>query len=562
MSHRRRDRIDREAKEHVEPENDEGNVEYKLKLFNKSEHRIEQITTQMRYRMDEGCGECIYVIGITDQGGLIGLTEQEYKETKEILDLVAKNNNYTITLLTEQVLDTQKKIYEFLVREHNNTKYVDVKVACAGNVDAGKTSLVGRLLSGKNDDGRGSARLNIFNYQHEIKSGRTSSVAQHIMGFDKNGDVVNYNRELHGRKKPWAEIVSESDKIITFFDLCGHEKYLKTTIVGLSSQFPDVVFILVGANMGITKMTKEHIFLCLTLHIPFVIIVSKIDICENRPQILKDTIQGIKKLLKVPGIRRIPYDVKCSEDIYLCAKNIHSFSTVPIFYISNVTGEGIPLIQQFLNVFTKKPKEINNENKVEFHIEQTFQVTGVGTVLGGQLVKGKLTVGDKLLMGPIDNTFHTVQIKSLHCKRVSVEEVNFGCYVCICLRKVDRNIIRRGYVLISTIDPPIQVSEFEAEISVLKAHSTTIKLGYEPVLHTCSIRQTVKIIEINNKQCARNKIGNDNILRTGDRAIVKFRFCYKPEYIKPGFRLLLAEGRVKVIGKVISVKEELIPILK
>jgi GTPase len=28
-------------------------------------------------------------------------------------------------------------------------------------------------------------------------------------------------------------IVKNSDKIITFIDLCGHEKYLKTTIFGL-----------------------------------------------------------------------------------------------------------------------------------------------------------------------------------------------------------------------------------------------------------------------------------------------------------------------------------------
>ena len=47
-------------------------------------------------------------------------------------------------------------------------------------------------------------------------------------------------------------------KIITFFDLCGHEKYLKTTILGLTSQFPDLTFILVGGNMGITKITKEQ----------------------------------------------------------------------------------------------------------------------------------------------------------------------------------------------------------------------------------------------------------------------------------------------------------------
>lgn len=560
-----RNKLDNDARSFIVPEDDEGSREYKLKLLDKSPERFEQIKTQMRYRMDEGQGECIYVLGVTDNGGVVGLTSEEYKETYSILAEVARQNSYKLSLLTEQVIDSvedgvERKMYEFLVREHNENKYIDIKVACSGSVDAGKSTLLGVMLTGKNDDGRGTARLNVFNLPHEIKSGRTSSVGHQIMGFDGEGNVVNYNNEMHGRKKGWPEIVRDSDKIVTFFDLCGHEKYLKTTIIGLTSQFPDVSFILVGANMGITKMTKEHIFLCLTLRIPFVIIVTKIDICLNRPQVLKDTVQSVKRLLKKAPIRRIPYDVKTTDDVVLCSKNIHSYSTVPMFYVSNVTGQGIDYVKQFLNLFNKKPLANNNVNKVEYHIEQTFQVTGVGTVIGGQLISGTIKIGDKLLLGPVNDSYQTVQIKSLHCKRVSVDEVDAGRYVCIALRKIDRDIIRRGHVMISPLDNHIQVREFEAEISVLQAHSTTIKLGYEPVLHTCSIRQTAKIIGIRDKQCGRKQNSEDAVLRTGDRAKVTFRFCYKPEYIKPGYRLLLAEGRVKIIGKVLSVKEEIVPI--
>ena len=50
------------------------------------------------------------------------------------------------------------------------------------------------------------------------------------------------------------------------------------------------------------------------------------------------------------------------------------------------------------------------------------------------------------------------------------------------------------------------------------------------------------------------------VLRTGDRAIVKFKFCYKPEYLRKGYRILLAEGRVKIIGKITSCTNEVIKI--
>lgn len=559
----RRDGWEKNCTVYIDRENDEGNKEYKLKLTNKGPNRVEQLTTQMRYRVDEGNGEAIYTLGTSDNGAVLGVTEEEYKESRKILDQVAKNNNYTLTFLSEQKVEDswgdekQRKMYEFLVREHNPSKYVDVKVAITGAVDSGKSSCIGTLLTGEKDDGRGKARLQVFNFAHEMRTGRTSSVAHHILGFNSSGKITNYGEELGGRKKAWPDIIKASDKVITFFDLCGHEKYLKTTILGLTSQFPDLVFVMVGANMGMTRMTREHIFLCLSLHIPFVVIITKIDICKNRKNVLKETVSSVKDLLKKTGIRKVPYDVHTEEDVLLCNRNIHSMSMVPFFYISNVTGEGIPYVKSFLNIFSRKPKENKelNPNTVEYHVEQTFQVQGVGTVVGGQLLRGTVKIGDKLLLGPNNNSYRTVQVKSIHIKRVSVDTADSGQYVCLALKKIDRESIHRGNVMLSIVDKPVQVREFDAEIAVLRSHSTTIKVGFEPIVHTCSIRQAATITKIVNKVC--NRQGkNDDVLRTGDKATVRFKFRYTPEFIREGFRLLLAEGRVKVIGKVVGITEE------
>jgi GTPase len=292
-----------------------------------------------------------------------------------------------------------------------------------------------------------------------------------------------------------------------------------------------------------------------------VIIVTKIDICKDRQEVLESTVKNVKQLLTAPGIRRIPYDVKTEDDIVLCMKNIHSLTTVPIFYVSNVTREGIPRLRKFLNLYTKRPKNMDQTvNKVEMHIDQTFQVVGVGIVIGGQLVQGKIKVGDKLIIGPNNGVYNTVQVRSIHCKRVSVDEVESGCYVCLGIKKPESLVIRRGQVVLSLVDSPIQVYEFDADVAVLRSHSTTIKVGYEPTVHSCSIRQTARIISITNKQCSRGQTGSDNFLRTGDRATLKFQFCYKPEFVRKGFRLLLAEGSVKIIGKVIGTNDDIIKI--
>ncbi len=45
-------------------------------------------------------------------------------------------------------------------------------------------------------------------------------------------------------------------QVITFIDLAGHEKYLKTTVFGLTGHAPDYVMLMIGSNAGIIGMTK------------------------------------------------------------------------------------------------------------------------------------------------------------------------------------------------------------------------------------------------------------------------------------------------------------------
>lgn len=63
-----------------------------------------------------------------------------------------------------------------------------MRVAIIGNVDSGKSTLVGVLSKGEKDDGRGSARKLVFNFSHEAENGRTSSIGQEILGFDENNE--------------------------------------------------------------------------------------------------------------------------------------------------------------------------------------------------------------------------------------------------------------------------------------------------------------------------------------------------------------------------------------
>lgn len=62
----------------------------------------------------------------------------------------------------------------------------------------------------------------------------------------------------------------------------GHEKYLKTTLFGLTGLMPDYCLLVVGSNMGVQMMTREHISIACALNIPMFVAVTKIDICPPK----------------------------------------------------------------------------------------------------------------------------------------------------------------------------------------------------------------------------------------------------------------------------------------
>lgn len=61
-------------------------------------------------------------------------------------------------------------------------------MAVVGNVDAGKSTLLGVLTHDELDNGRGHSRQKLFRHKHEMESGRTSSVGNDILGFDEEGE--------------------------------------------------------------------------------------------------------------------------------------------------------------------------------------------------------------------------------------------------------------------------------------------------------------------------------------------------------------------------------------
>lgn len=456
-----------------------------------------------------------------------------------------------------------------------------LRLAFVGNVDSGKSSLIGTLIKGDLDDGRGSSRQAIFRHKHEIESGRTSSVATAYLGFDETGEQILSKRA--GKLIPWAELAKMAHKRIQLIDLAGHEKYLKTTVFGLTGMQPDVVVVVVGANMGVKRMTKEHLAIAVALEIPIVVALTKIDIAPKN--VAKETLATVRQALRRYG--KMAMLVKTIEQAVTAAKGIPSNRVTPILPISNVTGDGLENLRRILyetspsalfkaglsastlattksknqeesiSVATptagdSKKKAISVSDVIEMPIDETYQVPGVGFILAGTLVTGSFKVNDALQLGPDYNGhFHKVTVRSMESMYMPLKELVPGQTAALAVRSVNKKFVlsrstfRKGMILLS---PEIKVEDyvsrvFEARVVILH-HQTTVTVGYQPMVNCRTIRQTAQIISIES---------NQDVIRTGDRALVRFRFIHAPEFMKKGMRFVFRDGQAKGIGKVVRI---------
>jgi GTPase len=81
----------------LQPENDNGNCEYKRYLVNLNEYRLEKLITQMKWRLVEGNNEAIYYLGVNDNGTLYNWTKKEQQETMKNFRILLNKNNAIIT---------------------------------------------------------------------------------------------------------------------------------------------------------------------------------------------------------------------------------------------------------------------------------------------------------------------------------------------------------------------------------------------------------------------------------------------------------------------------------
>ena len=265
------------------------------------------------------------------------------------------------------------------------------------------------------------------------------------------------------------------------------------------------------------------------------------------------------------------------------SKDKDKSNIVPLFPISNVTGAGIEAIKSFLATLNKIIDYSQEEYKpVNFLINRTYHVQGIGLVLSGIMKSGTVRKNDILYLGPnatgytrdantnaiiaapaqlinsintpnthnihnitaYSSNFYKVTVKGIHNNfQEGVEVLKAGYSGCFNIKPIGRAVIKRSMIRpgMRLLGDVQSVYQFQAKIKICNSSSTITK-KYQPVVHCGGISQSVQIVAMDKEY-----------LRSFDEGTVTFRFMYRPEYIEVGNIFIMREGNLKALGKVIKI---------
>ncbi len=374
-----------------------------------------------------------------------------------------------------------------------------LNIVTAGHVDAGKSTLIGRLLYDS-----GAIREDELRKLKELAKELKKETFEFAYVMDKLKEERQRGLTIDVMHRPF-----ETQKyFITVIDAPGHRDFVKNMITGASQADAAILVISAKPGEGIQEQTKEHVFLLKVLGVnQLVVAINKMDTTNYDQKRYEEIVAEAKKLLQTVGYKvdEIP------------------FVPVSAYYGDNVVKKtdkmpwynGPTLVEAIDATFKEPEKPIDKPLRIP--IQDVFSITGVGTVPVGRVETGVLRVGDKVVFEPAGVSG---EVKSIEMHHQPIQEAKPGDNIGFNVRGVSKKDIKRGDVAGHPDNPPTVAKEFTAQIIVLQ-HPTVITVGYTPVFHAhtaavaCRFEKILAKIDPKTGQVVQE---NPDYIKTGDAA--------------------------------------------
>jgi selenocysteine-specific elongation factor len=165
----------------------------------------------------------------------------------------------------------------------------------------------------------------------------------------------------------YARLALPSGRRLSVVDVPGHERFVRTMVAGASGV--DLFLLCVAADDGVMPQTREHLAVLRRLGVDAgVVAITKADLGE--PELAAAEVEDL-----LPG--------------------------VPVVPVSALARAGLAdLLAALDGVAAELPGRATAEGPARLHVDRSFTLRGIGTVVTGTLWAGSLAAGDSVTVLP------------------------------------------------------------------------------------------------------------------------------------------------------------------
>ena len=336
-----------------------------------------------------------------------------------------------------------------------------LRVATAGSVDDGKSTLIGRLLYDSKS---------IFEDQLDAVE-RTSR--------ERGGDTADLALLTDGLRAEREQGITidvahryfaTAERKFIIADTPGHEQYTRNMVTGASTA--DVALILVDARAGVLEQTRRHAFLASLLGIPHLVLcINKMDLVDwsqARFEEVKDEFRDFAAKLDVRDLTFVPMSALDGDNV------VHRTQRMPWY-------EGSSLLHHLEDVHISSDRNlIDARLPIQYVIRPKQARYQDFRGYAGTVASGVFKTGDEVVVLP--SGFST-RIKSVRGPG-GAELTEAFAPSAVCVELEDDIDVGRGHMLARPNNRPLVGSEIDAMVCWL-TDGTTLHVGDRYlVMHT------------------------------------------------------------------------------
>lgn len=354
-------------------------------------------------------------------------------------------------------------------------------IVVIGHVDAGKSTLMGRLLCEMGE----VSQKTLHKYEQESKKiGKQSFMYAWVLDETGEERVRGITMDV-GR----AQFETKTKRVI-ILDAPGHADFIPNMITGAGQA--DVALLVVDATRGefesgfdLGGQTREHALLVRSLGVSqLAVAVNKLDTSNWSQERFNEITKKLKTFLKQAGFKDsdVTY-VPCSG---LTGENLVK-SPTEAELLKWYNG---PCLLDVIDKFNVPERPVSKPLRLS--INDVYKGTGSGFCVAGRIENGVINKGDKVLVCP---TKEMAEVRNISINEMPSNVAFAGDQVSVTLTGVDMQNVSVGYVLSDPIQQVPVTTRFEARIVVFNV-KVPITKGFPVLIHHQSLVESANIVKL------------------------------------------------------------------